>query len=101
MTDGFQMNTTTVILLVVGAIVLLPFLAGGGMMGGIGMLGGLMFLWPILLIGLILVLVSGLGNRSEPRDRDAALTILRERYARGELSEEEFEERRRLLRSKD
>lgn len=101
MTDGLQMNTTTVILLVVGAVLLLPFLTGGGMMSGFGMMGGVMFLWPILLIGLILVLVMGLGDQSETRDRDAALTVLRERYARGELSDEEFEERRRQLRSKD
>lgn len=100
MTEGSQMNTTTVILLVIGAIVLLPLLLGGGMMGGFGMMGGAMFLWPILLIGLIVVLVWGLGDRAETGDRDQAMTVLRERYARGELSEEEFDERRRRIRSK-
>lgn len=100
MTAGSQTDTTTVILLAVAVIVLLPLLAGGGMMGGVGMVGGGMFLWPILLIGLIVVLVLGLGDHAETGDTDQAMTVLRERYARGELSEEEFEERRRRLRSK-
>lgn len=101
MTDSSRLNTTTIILLVVGAIVLIPVLFGGGMMGGAGMMGGYMFLWPILLIGLIVLLVSGLGDQGESRDSDQAMTVLRERYARGELTEEEFEERRRRLRSRD
>lgn len=100
MTDRSRSNATTVVLLVVAAIVLLPLLAGGGMMGGAGMVGGPMFLWPILLIGLIVVLVSELGDRTETGDPDQAMRVLRERYARGELSEEEFTERRRRLRSK-
>lgn len=101
MKNGSDLNTTTVILLVVGAIVLIPVLFGGGMMGGAGMMGGFMFLWPVLLIGLIVLLVSGLGDGTGTENRDQAMTVLRERYARGELSEEEFEERRRRLRSRD
>lgn len=101
MTDGSKMNTRTVILLVVGAIVLLPLLFGGGMMGGYGMMGGGMFLWPVLLIVLVLVLVLGIGDGVAATSSDDAMTVLRERYARGELSDEEFEERRRTLRSKD
>lgn len=101
MTEQSGLNTTTIVLLVVGAIVLLPLLFGGGMMGGAGMMGGVMFLWPILLIGLILVLVTDLGDRSTTEDGDEAMTVLRERYARGELSDEEFEARKRKLRSRE
>lgn len=101
MTELSQMNTTTVVLLVVGAIVVLPLLFGGGMMGGAGMMGGVMFLWPILLIGLILVLAMGLGDSSSTENTDQAMSVLRERYARGELSDEEFEARKRTLRSRD
>lgn len=97
MTDGAQIDAKTVILLVVGAIVLLPLLLGGGMMGGFGMMGGVMFLWPVLIIGIIVLLVSGLGEQSQTRNGDQAMAVLRERYARGEISEEEFEERKRGL----
>jgi putative membrane protein len=70
---------------------------GMGGLGGFGMLGGGMFLWPLLLIGLILLLVYG-TNREEPSSgQDTALAELRKRYARGELSDEEFESRRSSL----
>jgi putative membrane protein len=38
-----------------------------------------------------------LARRLRPADRDAALAMLRERYARGEITPEEFEARRRDL----
>ena len=101
MTGSSQLNAPTVIVLIVGAIILIPLLMGGGMMGGAGMVGGVMFLWPLLLIGLILVLVSNLGDSDETEESDRAMAILREGYARGELSEEQFEKRRRRLRSRE
>jgi putative membrane protein len=70
---------------------------GMGGLGGFGMLGGGMFLWPLVLVGIIL-LVAYSGNREEQTDgTDRALSELRERYARGELSDEEFESRRASL----
>ena len=70
---------------------------GWGGMGGLGLFGGGMFLWPLLLVGLVLLLVYR-TNREEPASGpDTALAELRERYARGELSDEEFESRRRSL----
>ena len=77
---------------------------GGGMMNdGWGMFGGWGFLWLLLLIGIVALLVSlvggGDGGNSRSGDRpDRALAELRERYARGEISDEEFEERRHKLR---
>ncbi|MFB6081278.1 MAG: SHOCT domain-containing protein [Halanaeroarchaeum sp.] len=83
---------------------------GGGMMGGgyggTAMGGGLFgfggFLWPLLLVGGLLLLgywfVEGRGEGgSRALDRDPALETLRERYARGELSDEEYVERKRRL----
>nr|WP_233340674.1 SHOCT domain-containing protein [Haloprofundus sp. MHR1] len=70
---------------------------GMGGLGGFGMLGGGMFLWPLLLIGLVLLLMYGTNREEQTSKTDTALAELRERYARGELSDEEFENRRSSL----
>ncbi|WP_049913522.1 SHOCT domain-containing protein [Haloferax prahovense] len=95
------MSTTTIVLLVIAALVAIPLLTmGGGMMGGgFGMFGGGMFLWPLLLIGLGLLVYYAVSDRNESASSDEALETLRKRYARGELSDEEFEERKRTLES--
>ena len=49
----------------------------------------------IVLIAAIVAAVWWLANRS-PKG-DSALVVLRERYARGEISREEYESRRREL----
>lgn len=69
----------------------------GGGYGGLGLLGGGMLLWPLLLVGTALVLLYALARRTEPDGADAALSTLRERYARGEITAEEFADRRRSL----
>ena len=66
-----------------------------GMWGGFGMLLGLVF-W-LAVIGLV---VWGLHVLLEPRDRtvrEDALEIVRLRFARGEISQAEFEVARRAL----
>ncbi|MFB6134487.1 MAG: SHOCT domain-containing protein [Halanaeroarchaeum sp.] len=59
------------------------------------------FLWPLLFLAvLVWLLTDGLGAdrgvASGPPE-DAAVTTLRESYARGEITEDEFEARRRRL----
>ncbi len=50
------------------------------------------------LIALIVWAVRAASDRpSRDRDRNRALEILEERYARGEIDHEEFEQRRRIL----
>jgi putative membrane protein len=75
---------------------------GGGMMNnGWGMFGGWGFLWLLLLVGLIVLVVSAVSGSDQSQggeQPDRAVAELRERYARGEISEEEFEDRRRTLR---
>lgn len=66
------------------------------------MFGGLMMLvfWgAIILLIVLLVRWLALGDGS-PRQppRPTALDILQERFARGEIDKQEYEERRRLLR---
>ncbi|WP_049972727.1 SHOCT domain-containing protein [Haladaptatus cibarius] len=104
-------------LIVLGVIVLIPVLLMAfavpmmGMMGwwGGGMFGrgvspvwgfGMMFVWLLVLLGISYALYRGLVGRSDSaRTNDPALDELRTAFARGEISEEEFEMRREKLRT--
>ncbi len=72
----------------------------------IGMMGGNMETWLLLkmvasflfILALVLVIAWGVQwavRGGLGRTEDAALEILKKRYARGELSKEEFEEKKR------
>ena len=69
--------------------------------GGVGMGVGMLVFWA-LIIGAVVVLVRAFGggrsggSESPPRGR-TALDILGERYARGEIDKNEFEQKRRDL----
>jgi putative membrane protein len=70
---------------------------GGGMFGGIGMI----FFWGVVIV-LVVLLVRGFAggwpSASQPRQPGStALDILKERYAKGEISKEEYEERKKTL----
>jgi putative membrane protein len=67
----------------------------GDAWGLIGMLAALAFL---ALVVLAIAAVVRSGSRAEAqRSSSSALPVLEERYARGEISREEFLERRRVL----
>ena len=113
------------IALVIGLVVLvvlLPSLLGGGMMGygwggpwggwmGPGMMGGYAFgggilmllFWALVIGGIALLVFRLLGPGPAatapggPSAADRALDILRERYARGEISKEQFDQARKDL----
>lgn len=60
--------------------------------------------WAMLIVAIVFLIKAfagarphGEGGRSDPPRGDRALELLRERYARGEIDHEEFEERRRRL----
>ena len=62
-----------------------------------GMFSGpvLMFLFVIACMAMMFFMMrGGMMHRRRPRD---AMDILKERYARGEINEAEYRERRRLL----
>lgn len=109
-----------IVLIVVALVVLLPFLlmafmlpmlgfmggyggmmgGWGGMMDGTGGYGiwgwGMMLLWFLVLAGVGYVVYRAI-SRTTPATTDPALKELRVQYARGELTDEEFEERRTRL----
>ncbi|MEF8856909.1 MAG: SHOCT domain-containing protein [Haloplanus sp.] len=110
-----DLDIKTVVLLLVAAVILLPLLTMGmgfgGMMGS-GMWGGQTTSGWWLLAGLLgrvltLLVVVGVGYLIyraliETDDSgDDALEELRLAYARGDLSDEEFERRRETLKHDD
>lgn len=54
--------------------------------------------WGLVVTGIVLLVRSLAGNRPHPARPDEAEWILRERFARGEMNEEEFHRRRDALR---
>jgi putative membrane protein len=68
--------------------------------GGLAIVGGFVgiALW-ILLIALVVLLVRG-TRATGPASGESAVRILEERYARGEITHEDFLERRAVLGGK-
>lgn len=62
--------------------------------------GGLMMVvfWGVI-IGLIVLAAHGYSSRSNTTSQPNALDVLRERYARGEIDDEEYERRKAKLES--
>jgi putative membrane protein len=69
----------------------------GGAVGWIWMLGGL-----FVMVGFVVLIVWAVGavsrgGASREPERSTALDILRERYARGEITQQEFEQAKKTL----
>ncbi|MFZ7110422.1 MAG: SHOCT domain-containing protein [Desulfatiglandales bacterium] len=81
---------------------------GPGMVGGWGMgwFGGVFMLlfWVLVIVGLVFLIkwliqsTKGESGRA-PSNSSRALEILRERYARGDIDKQEFEEKKKDLLS--
>jgi putative membrane protein len=63
---------------------------------GIGMMLMVLVFWGLVIAGIV-VGIRWLARQDGGARRDAALEILRERYARGDISKEEFDARKRDL----
>ena len=65
--------------------------------GGVLGFGGTALWWLLLIVGAVLLVRWMFGATAGRRGRSGALEILAERYARGEIDREEFQNRRRDL----
>lgn len=69
---------------------------GYGMMSGGYWILGLIF-WMLVIIGLVLLIKYLWEGSGAKRGEESALEILKKKYARGEISKEEFEEKKKDL----
>ncbi len=60
--------------------------------------GGFMWIfWILLIVAIVWAVKSIGGSGNPPANRKSALNILEERYARGEIDQQEFEQKRKDL----
>lgn len=74
-----------------------------GPYGGSGMWLGMLFFWFFFILivigtGLFIWWLASTQTRQQRPPESSALEILKERYAKGEISKEEFEEKKKDLR---
>ncbi len=74
---------------------MMGYYGGYGLLGGLGMGIG-MILWVILIAVVVWAAVTLFSNRASRPD-EAPIEILKRRFARGEISEAEFEQARAHL----
>ena len=79
------------------AVIVVLFLIGSFGMGGYGMMGfgmGFGFIFMLLFWGLIIWLIVTLINSTQSNKKDDSdpLTILKKRFAKGEITKKQFEE---------
>jgi putative membrane protein len=99
-----------VLIVVFGFAMIRDFWMGPGMMGSWGMRRGMMgsgFAWPLMFLvplGFVVLVVLGLyylfsGQGSLRHQESDALRILKERYARGEITSEQYAKMKQDLES--
>lgn len=67
--------------------------------GGMGL--GMLLFWVLLIVGIVMLVRScrSSGTWSKDEREKTALDLLKERYARGEIGQEEFMQKKRDLES--
>ena len=84
------------------AAVALLFLFGSFGMGGYGMMGfgmGFGFLFMLLFWGMLIWLIVTLvnANQSSKKESEDSVSILKKRYAKGEISKKQFEDMKKEI----
>ncbi len=66
---------------------------------GTGFGGGFLFMWLfwIFIIVMVVMLIKGLVGDSKDPSEETALDVLKKRFARGDIDEEEFNRRKKEL----
>lgn len=59
------------------------------------------FIWIPIFIIIIFVIMKMNNNRRNTPSEDSSLDILKKRYAKGEITKEQFEEMKRTLNTKN
>ena len=113
-------NTKTALIIggvIIAILIIVPLIFGliGGWQGyGYGMMGPWMMggfgggwfmpiimivFWGLVIWGIVALArgVASPGNSGSPNQADSALEILKRRYARGEITKQEYEERKKDL----
>ena len=85
------------------AVIIVLFLLGGFGIGSYGMMGfgmGFGFIFMLLFWGFIIWIIVTLVNSSQSNKKDDLdfITILKRRYASGEITKKQYEEMRKELR---
>jgi putative membrane protein len=57
----------------------------------------MVILWVVVIIGVVFLIKSILRSTKTERKTETPLEILKKRYAKGEISKEEFEEKKKDL----
>jgi len=71
---------------------------GPWMMWGLGMGGIFMIIfWGLIILGVIFLIRWLAGMTKTTKSEESALEILKKRYARGEINQEEFEQKKKDL----
>ena len=65
---------------------------------GLGTMLLMLVFWGLVVVGIMFAIRWAVGVGQARATPDSALTILRERYARGEIDHDEFEAKKRDLR---
>lgn len=67
--------------------------------GGMGL--GMLLFWGLLIAGIVILVrcSRGSGTSRKGEREKSALDLLKERYARGEIEKEEFEQKKRDIES--
>jgi len=69
-----------------------------GWFHGFGFIPMILF-WIVLIVGIVLLIkLMSLGDRKRAPDSESALDILKKRYAKGEITKEQFEQMKEGLK---